>query len=249
MSDKKDEFLEEESSKEEGEEKKEEEEQTEGEEAPEKIKVGEEEYTQEELDRLVKLGKIGVEAEEKYDTKIDRIWPEFTTKSQKLKELEQRIETRETEEIKAKEGKELTEEEQKKIARAEAKKLGIVLDEDLQDFFDKRYSLLRTAEQLRDDSEDVALDGFEKYGIKTTGRELLEYMQERGIRNPDDAFELKFKSQIKSWEEKELAKQKGTGLITEESSTAGAKEPTETKATRETLKEHIAEALKGGGEE
>jgi len=246
MPDKKDEFLEDEDVEGKVEEKTEGE--VEGEEVSEKIKVGEEEYTQEELNRLVKLGKIGVEAEEKYDTKIDRIWPEFTTKSQKLKELEKRVEAKEVEEVKAK-GEELTPEDQTKIARAEAKKLGIVLDEDLQDFFDKRYSLLRTAEQLRDDSEDIALDGFEKYGIKTTGKELLEYMQERGIRNPDDAFELKFKPQIKKWEEEQLAKQKGAGLVTEESSTAGAKEPTETKATRETLKEHIAEALKGGGEE
>ena len=215
------------------------------EEAPEKIKVGDKEYTKEELERRVKLGEIGIEAEEKYDTKIDRIWPEFTTKSQKVKELEKRVDEREVEEAKAK-GEELTPEEQKKIARAEAKNLGLSLDDEFEERFDKRYALLETARKLKEDSDDVALDSFEKYGIKTTGKEILEYMAEKGIRNPSDAFELKYKSQIRKWEEKELGKKKGAGLVTEEGSTAGSKEPTETKVTRSNLGEAVKEALGEG---
>lgn len=206
-----------------------------------KIKIGEEEYTQEELDRLVKLGKIGLEAEEKYQTKIDRVWPEFTKKSQRIKELERRINERETEAAKAKKTEELTDEDRRKIARAEAKKLGIVLDED----FEERYARLRAAEQLREDAEDVALDGAEKYGIKTTGRKILEYMAERGIRDPDDAFELMFKPQIRKWEREQLEGKKGAGLVTETASTAGAKEPEKPKITKANLKEFVSEALRG----
>ena len=44
----------------------------------EKVKIGEQEYTQEELDRYVKLGKLAQEAEDKYNTKLDRVWPEYT---------------------------------------------------------------------------------------------------------------------------------------------------------------------------
>ena len=240
MADKKDEFLDENV-----EEKPEE--IVEKEETPEKIKVGEEEYTQEELDRLVKLGKIGVEAEDKYDTKIDRIWPDYTTKSQELKELKEQKTKREEEEGRAKlaEGKELSPEEQRKIAREEAGKLGLITDTD----FDKRYAMMRAGERLMEDAEDVALDGMEKYGIKTTGREVVEYMAETGIRNPDDAFQLKFKDPIRKWEESELGKKKGEGLVTEQSSTAGAKVPKEQIVTRDNLGEHVAEVLRGGKEE
>ena len=81
---KKDEFLEKEDVEENPEETTEE---PAAEKEAEKVKLGEEEYTKEELDRFVKLGKIGVEAEEKFDTKIDKVWPEFTKTRQELKEL------------------------------------------------------------------------------------------------------------------------------------------------------------------
>jgi len=234
----KDEFLEENV-----EEKVEEKEEGEAEEekAEERIKVGEEEYTQEELDRLVKLGKIGVEAEEKFDTKIDRIWPEFTTKSQKLKELEGQINKREEEATQAKvaEGKELSPDEQRTIYRDEARKLGLVLDDD----FDKMYAQRRAAERLTEDTEDTVLEANEKYGFKTNVKELLEHMAETGIRSPEKALKDKFEPQIDKWKEEELAKKKGTGLVTEESSTAGGKEPKPVKITRDNLGEQLKEAL------
>src|ERR1700756_2913716 len=49
---------------------------------PQTFKLGEKEYSQDDLSRLVGLGEIAAEAEEKYKTKIDRVWPEFTKLSQ-----------------------------------------------------------------------------------------------------------------------------------------------------------------------
>jgi len=46
----------------------------------EKITLGENEYSQDELKELVNLGKIGKEAEEKYNTSIDKVWPEYSRK-------------------------------------------------------------------------------------------------------------------------------------------------------------------------
>ena len=40
-----------------------------------KVKVGEKEYTQDELSKLVGLGEIGAEAEEKFNVKLDKVWP------------------------------------------------------------------------------------------------------------------------------------------------------------------------------
>jgi hypothetical protein len=58
-----------------------------------KIKVGEKEYTQDELNTLVGLGQIAQEVETRYNTKIDRVYPEFTKSQQKLKTYESEIET------------------------------------------------------------------------------------------------------------------------------------------------------------
>ena len=54
---------------------------------PTKIKVGEREYSESELADLVKMGELGREVEEKYNTKLDRVYPEFTKKSQRVREL------------------------------------------------------------------------------------------------------------------------------------------------------------------
>ena len=159
-------------------------------ETEEKIKVGDDEFSKDELRELVGLGKIGKEAEEKYQTKIDKVWPEFTKKSQKLKELEEQISKREEEETRTKvtEGRELSADEQRKIAREEAKKLGILLDDD----FDNMYAQRRAAERLTEDTDDVVSDAVDKYGIKTSTKELLEHMAETGIRNPERALKDKF---------------------------------------------------------
>ncbi len=212
-------------------------------EAPEKIKVGDDEYSQDELDRLISLGKIGVEAEEKYKTKIDRVWPEYTKSRQELKELKESMEKAEIEKVE-KTGEPLTDEQMKKQVQAEARKHGLLTREDATQFV---TDLLKGRDLL----EDVGLavgEAQEKYGIKTDKESLLEHMRETGIRNPEKALKDMFEEQIDKWKEKELGKKKGSGLVTEKTSTAGGKTPKETKPTKETLSKHISEALYSKGE-
>ena len=45
---------------------------------PNKIEIEGEQFTKEELSKLIGLGKIGKDAEDKYHTKIDKVWPEYT---------------------------------------------------------------------------------------------------------------------------------------------------------------------------
>ena len=210
----------------------------------EKIKLGEEEYTEQELERFVKLGKIGAEAEEKFDTKIDKIWPEFTKSRQELKELKDEAERRAEEQVKTKvdQGQTLSTEEQRKVARQQAKELGILLDDD----FDKLYMQRRSAERLTEQAEDAVQDAQDKYGIKTSTKEVLEHMGETGIRDPEKAIKDKFETRIDKWKEEQLTKNRGSGLVTESSSTAGGKEPEPVKVTRDNLHDLVAEALKQG---
>src|SRR3990167_1493761 len=142
-----------------------------------KIKVGEEEYTQEELSKLVGLGKIGVEAEEKYNTKIDKIWPEFTKKTQAEKDY-----LTEIEELKAKQPKEKVEmgdltPEQIEEAKAQLEKLlgGKPMT---QTEFDSLYLQRRNAERLLEDTNSV-IEEAKADGLPNTNVEdLLKHMEE-----------------------------------------------------------------------
>src|SRR3990167_3225048 len=101
----------------------------------EKIKLGEDEYSQDELDNLVKLGKIAKESEEKYNRPISKFWPEYSKAQEKIKDLEGQLEekqavpTLETEQI---------DPNVRQQALKQAKDLGIVTKDDINSYIDSR---------------------------------------------------------------------------------------------------------------
>jgi hypothetical protein len=211
----------------------------------ERIKVGEDEYTQDELTQLVDLGKIGREAEEKFGTKIDRVWPEYTKKSQYAKELESKVQDYETRlsqsaSQKQSQGEELSPDEARRVARQQAKELGLVTTED----FDQYYMNRRAAERLIDDSEStiqkMTADGFPK----TTVDQLLRHMDETGIRQPGKAYKDMFETEIDEIKEKKyVGLTKKSSLVTGERSFAGSKSPMPTKVTDDNIGQLLAEAF------
>jgi len=188
-----------------------------------KIKVGETEYSQAELDKLVNLGKIGAEAEEKYKTKIDRVWPEYTKATQKIQDLETRLAEREQAktEQKVATNQPLDPEETKQIARKQGRELGIMFQED----FDNLYVQRRSAEKLLEDTNSVVTDSKALGKPQTTVEALLTHMQETGIKNPTLAYKSMYEPELDKWKEEQTKKARPSGLTTIDSSTAGAKEP------------------------
>lgn len=190
-----------------------------------KIKLGEEEFTTDELQDLVKLGRIGREAEEKFNTSIDKVWPSYTKTTQELKEKSERLEQLEREALnkKAESGQQLSDDELAQRAREEARRLGLVTREELDNYFESKASAREQAQMLLTDCR-----GLEKEIDGTDGRpafktnEMLEYMQETGIKNPTSAYKQKFESQLDKWKEEKLASNKGSGFPTIESSSAGS---------------------------
>ena len=219
-------------------------------------KFGEEEYTQEQLEELVNFGKLAKEAEERYDTKIDRVYPEFTKKSQLIKEYEQKIQDYESKfkEFETKNTQPAyNDDEQVRLAKEAAKKIGLLTKEDIEelglitkDRFNQEYNQVRQAEKL--------LDGMNKYSKEldgTDGRpkfdidEILEYMNETGIQDYKVAYKVKYDDQLSEWKTRELQKSRKSGLYTEESQTFADKAPRETKTTRNNLSDSIRQALEG----
>jgi len=213
----------------------------------EKIKLGDKEYTQSELQDLVGIGEKTREIETNLNTKIDRVYPEYTKATQKNREYEAKIKDYET-----KTATPQLDEESIRQAKEAAKKIGIVTDDGIAEFVSKNFRQMymqeRAAEKLLDDCRD-----FEKDMDGTDGRpkfkteEILQYMQETGIRNPEKAYKDKYEKEVDSWKEGKLGQARKSGMVTETGSTAGGKEPTKVPVTRDNLDQLIKEAL-GQGE-
>ena len=190
----------------------------------ETVKVGEKEYTQEELSRKVGLGELADELETKWNTKIDRLYPEYTKSTQELGELRKYKEEQErlATEAKAKKGEELTPEEQKKRAISEADQLGLVHSGNINTFI---ASFLQ-ARDLIDDTEAAVEDAKEKYGVKTTVQSVVDYMSKpENPKSPVKAIRDMFETEVDAYKTKQLTQIKSAGMDTLDTSTAGGKQP------------------------
>lgn len=214
-----------------------------------KIKLGEKEYDQDELSQLVGLGESAREAEKKYNTKLDKVWPEYGRSQTKVKELEQQLQELETQKQQPQQQSDLNPAE---IAQAKeaARKIGLVTDdqfgERLEKEFRKYYVQERAAEKLLEQCEKIEgeIDG--KDGRPKFDKEdVLQHMAETGIRDPLRAYKDKYESDLDQWKEKKLNSMKKTGFITQEQST-GNKMPANTKIDDKNLREAIEESLYGG---
>jgi len=211
---------------------------------PEKVKIGEKEYSQEDLAKLVGYGEKAVELEGKWNTKIDKLYPEYTKSRQELADIRKQQEEgvkKAQEEIsqKAQEGQQLSPEEQDKLIETELEKRGVVTQKNVY-----QYVANFVAAQELNKEIDVLNSEAEGDGKPKVSRdELLDYMDESGVKNPRDAYELKFKQELKEWEAKQVQSLKKPGLMTETSSTAGSKEPLPQKVTKDNISELLNQAL------
>src|SRR3990167_5198723 len=88
----------------------------------EKIKIGDDEFTLDEVKDLISKGKFAKEIEEKQNVKLDKVWPGHQELSNKVRDYEKEIENLKQAKTatKVEEGVELTEAEQIAQAKAEA---------------------------------------------------------------------------------------------------------------------------------
>jgi hypothetical protein len=222
---------------------------------PEKIKVGEKEYTQEELNSLVSLGGIAKELEDKWHTKIDTVYPEYTKGQQKIKELEET--KKKYDEIIVKQNKPAIPEDQQ---IAEARKIlreqfHVVFEEDLpqkaltKEDFPTFYKQQREAEKLLDEADTMEEEIDGKDGRPAFKKlDVLQYMADNGIPNLKTAYSLMYETQLDAWKEQQLGKVKKGGITTMEGATAGGrKEPEQPKTAKnvEELAQQLHEELYG----
>ncbi|MEK9207738.1 MAG: hypothetical protein AAB922_04600 [Patescibacteria group bacterium] len=212
--------------------------------APEKIKLGEKEYSQEELQKLVGLGEIGASLEAQWNTKIDKLMPEFVKKTQKLAEIEPEWEQFKKAKAEAENKPQPgapTPEEKEQARKALVEILGGEVVR--KDEFDQIYAQRRATEKLLDDV-DVVIEGAKELGKPETTKEaLLTHMRETGIRNPEKAYKDLFEDQLEKWKADQLTKAKPSGLFTQAASSAGSKQPEPVKITKDNLASMLSEVV------
>lgn len=220
------------------------------------VKVGEKEYSQDELSQLVGLGETARDYETKWNRPISQFYPDYTQKSQKLADYERK----QTEEKAAREvaesaqhekeladkakKNELSPEEVRQMAIREAKELGLVTKDDFETAVKHSVANALAAKDLVDDISAVLADAEEKGQPKTTMQDLAKYMDENGIKNPGKAYKLMFEDELDKWKEEKLKSIKPRSMETQTGSTAGSKfVPPAQPVTRENLAQVIRESL------
>jgi len=222
-------------------------EQVDNQENIEKIKLGEKEYTQAELQEMVGIAEQTREIEKTLNTKIDKVYPAFTRTSQEKAALEARI--KEMEE-KAKIPSNL-DENQVKQAREAAKNIGLVTKDDfaqyMQEHFRTQYQQERQAERLLDECKDLEkeMDGSNGQP-KFKTEEALRWMADNGGKSPRQAYKMIYEKEIDDYKQRELGKARRPGMVTETETMAGGKEPTKVKVTRDNIDDLMREALGQG---
>ncbi len=214
-------------------------------ETSELVKVGDKEYSQEELSKIVELGEIGLEAESKFNTKIGNVWPDYSRTKNELKEVTERLE--ELEQTRVEEPVLDTGLDQEEALKA-AKKLGLVTKDDFSEYqkqnYRKFYQEERAAEKLLEESDSLAKkydgsDGRPKFDTEAT----LMYMQENGVTKPEVAYKLMYEDKLDEWKERKLGELKKPGMVTNRP--GGVKTPPIVRPTSDNLGDLLDEALYG----
>lgn len=205
----------------------------------EKVKLGEKEYTQEELSRLVGLGEIATEAEEKYNRPISKFWPEYTKSQQELATLKEEIEKYKATPSKPASEEELSQTQIETQARDTLAKLGYVQKDEVEKI---AYNMVQ-GYQLRQGAQSLITDFTEQGYPSTTVDDILNHMATTGIQTPEKAYKDMFESEIDRVKEQKLASLKPSTFVTQSSSTAGSKAPAPQKVTSKNLNEALLAAL------
>lgn len=191
-----------------------------------KIKVGETEYDPAELDKLVGLGKIGAEMQDKYNRPYDKLYPEYTKEHQTRLAYE-----KELTELKAARTESTTpvagtpEADREEIIK-QARDLGLVTKSDINDYVQEQVTSRVEAFRLLDNVNGILSDRAELGQPKTAPEDLLRYMNDTGIKNPEIAYEVMHKDELKTWEKKQVDEVRPSKMVTSSVSDAGSKQPT-----------------------
>jgi hypothetical protein len=189
------------------------------------------------------------ELESKYNTKVDKVWPEYGRSQNRVKDLEQELQALKEQTAKqpAEQAGELDEGSIAK-AREQLKKLGVVLEDQFPDLMAKNfrpsYEQERAAEKLLDKGQELekeidGSDGRPKFVLQ----DVLEYMAETGHKDLMKAYKDKYDSELDKWKAEQLKKERGQPFVTQDSGFTPDRQPSPIKPTSDNIYQLVAEEL------
>ncbi len=226
-------------------------------EVPSKVTINGQEYDSADAEALIGLGSKTREYEQKWNTSLDKVWPEYGKSQTTLKQLQTENETykRQLAEFQAKQsaGTETNLDVQK--AKEAAKQLGLVFQEDISKNYITREQALEIARQERESERAVeavlnTADRLEKEITGEDGRpkfnkkHVLAYANTYGFTDVQAAYEDMYSDVLKGWKDSQLESKKSPGLKTIQ--TGGtSKQPKDVKITDDNVRDALREALGG----
>lgn len=212
-----------------------------------KIKVGEKEYTQDELQGKIGLADKVSEFEGKWNTKIDKLMPAYTKVTQESGEKDKKIkeyESKMNQQVENKLNKAGLTEEQKVEARKQLSEL--LGDEPLtKKEFEQTVNIrildILAAQDLIESVDDIVAEAKTSGKPATTRDELITFMRENGERNPEWAYKKMFEKDLKTWEQQQLKKARPSVFSTIERTSTTKEPPAQPKPTKENMSNLIKE--------
>lgn len=213
----------------------------------ETIKVGEKEYSQEDLNKLVGLGEKAAEIEkhhgaiDKFVAESGRRADEIGKYKKQIQEFEEKVKEAQTKD-KQVSAEDLSPEQ---VDLAKKQLYNLLGGEPItQDNFARLYVSMREGEKLIDECDNLSKEINGEDGRPKFERDdIIRYMSEVGIKKPLLAYKDKFEKELKEWETAQLANKKKNQAETLKP--GGDKQPSEVRPTKENLGSMINEALYG----
>lgn len=220
----------------------------------EKFKLGDQEFSAQELQDMVGIAQQVKEVESKYNTKMDKVFPEYIKTTQKLKEAEEYKEKYTALEAQIESQKQASSAglTQEQIEQARKQLYDIMggkplTDKDADAWYQARRSQEKLAESI-DMGVSALMSDIRKDGKPEVSREeLLTFMGENNIAKPDIAYKIMKEQELDEWKAGKLSSGKRSGLYTVTHSSAGGKAPAEVRPTMSNIEAMVSEAL-GGNE-
>ena len=219
---------------------------------PTKIKVGESEFTTDELQGFVESGKKLKDIETKQGQPVEKILESWGKRGERLGEWKKATGAEKPEEfLKVKEAElnkpqeEVDKEKVKQQIIAEAKEVGLITKDEAVEMMKQVYQENRSGEKMFSSVNKVLKKAEADGKPICTAEELLEFMANPdNPKDPEKAYKLKYEKEIDEWKVEQLNKMKKPGIVTETKTTAGGKEFTAKAPTSENLtdvlKEHFS---------
>lgn len=226
---------------------------------PVKVKLGDTEFTSQELEDLVGAGRKLKEIEEKQGQPVDDILRSWGRRGEVLGKYKKLTNTETPDELEASFRKPaqvqaqepvgtVDEEAVKRQVISEAKKFGLLTKEEAQELFNQTYQQNRAGEKLLNKTARILREAKSEGKPSVELDKFLEFMADpANPKDPQKAYKIMFEKELDEWKEKNLSTLRKPGMVTDTAQPSIKTPQSNRPQSADALKTALQEALTRGG--